>query len=189
MEKHASDSAGALIDQWYREYYQSIYQYIRCRLRCSHEEAEDLTEEVYERAYYSLKGQSEPIDYPRNWLRKFADNVCSEFRTVSHHYPVYRPASYTTFDGEEGSPLEDLESRPGDQPEHITEQREALRLVHDILETLPPEQRQAVLLHRMDGYTFDQIATMYPDRAARTIRQDAQKGMKNLKVRLNQLEY
>ncbi len=119
MNKHASNSAEDLIAQWYQLHRQSVYQYIRGHLRCRHEEAEDLTEEVFERAYYSLKGQPEPIAYPQRWLFKFAKNVCSQFRTDLSHNPVCLPASYMTADGEGGLLIDDVEAPSEDQPENV----------------------------------------------------------------------
>lgn len=184
MDELGAATAQALIDRWYREHYRCVYQSLRRRLGCSHEDAEDLTEEVYERAYSSLKGQPEPITHPRAWLLKFGAYLCCEVYAASS--PSALPLAWSS---EEGASLDAQVADPDDQPENAVERQEFLQLVYGLLETLPREQHEAILLHCRDGYTYQQIAARYSGRAARTIRQDVQKGMRSLQEHWRQLDY
>lgn len=191
MGKYTSDTAKALIDQWYGQYSQYIYQHIKDRLDWSNQEdVQDLLADVFVRALRSLKDQPEVIEYPRSWLRKFADNVCAEFFTYSRQLPTYHPSNYISSEGEERSPLDDLECSQDDQPEYVTEKHEVSQLLNSILEEIPLEQKTAVLLHYQDGIPFEKIAELHLiNRSSKTIADYAHKGIENLKGRFNELGY
>jgi RNA polymerase sigma factor (sigma-70 family) len=188
MDKNPPDPIDGQVEQWYREYRGLVHKHIRSQQRCSNEDADDLTEEVFARAYRSLKARSVSVAYPKQWLLKIADNVCAQVRVEIGAYKIVYPTYYSTSDGEERSPIDDLADNPDYGPESMVERHEWGRALFDELRELPTEQQQAVVLHHIDGYTYTAIAEMYPNRAPRTVREDARQGIERLRMRLDHME-
>src|SRR6266853_6501581 len=187
MSKSLSDPAGAEVERLYRAYYGLVFSYILQQVKCSIHEAEDLTAEVFERAYRNLKGRSEieAFPKPKSWLIKIAKNVCSKFFLDTGEHEVFSLEHYSSFDREEGAAI-DIVENDASRPEHIAERCESCNELNEHFAVLPKEQQRAVYLHYGEGWTFDEISQAYSrstPRASRTVKSDAHKGMKNLRVR------
>jgi uncharacterized protein len=102
------------------------------------QEAEDLVQEALLRAYLGLSQLRDPARFGA-WLCGIAVNLAKMRlrRRARETALLVEPAS----DG-------------------ALEERELLRVVRDAIDVLPPGQREAVLLHYVDGLSCDEIAAL-----------------------------
>jgi RNA polymerase sigma-70 factor (ECF subfamily) len=120
---------------FYREYYPSVYRYLFWLTERS-QQAEDLAQETFVRAWRHLD-RFDPRGSLRAWLHRIAHR---EFlRSVRRETPT----SFSVV-GELASP-------------EATAFTEAIAL-RQILCKLPSKQREAVLLHDLEGYSSSEIA-------------------------------
>jgi RNA polymerase sigma-70 factor (ECF subfamily) len=114
---------------------------------------EDLVQEVFLRAYRSLPtylGQA-PFEA---WLRRICARVA---------YDEIRA-------GSRGVRLEVVTTLPEVVSGPVMEQREAVRHLMHIIETIPPRNRIVLLLHDVEGYTADEIKLVVGAASVNTVR-------------------
>jgi RNA polymerase sigma-70 factor (ECF subfamily) len=120
---------------FFREYYPSVYRYLFWLTECS-QQAEDLAQETLVRAWRHLD-RFDPRGSLRAWLHRIAHR---EFlRSVRRETPTS---------------LWDVEELAAPEATAFTE---AIAL-RQILRKLPSQQREAVLLHDLEGYSSSEIA-------------------------------
>jgi RNA polymerase sigma factor (sigma-70 family) len=190
MNNKSPDPVDAQIEKWYNDYGDLVRYRIRTKHGYSPEDADELTNEVFDRARRSLRGRPESVTYPKPWLLRIADRVCSkQSRTNTGAYTVMYPTYYSTDDGEERSPIDDVADNLEHEPENVVEQDELRRELLRALSALPPEQRQAVMLHDVDGLPYTKIAERSPGRTSRVVSEDRRRGIEQLRERLNHIKY
>lgn len=135
------EAFNVLVRRWERK----IYTYVS-RLTRQSEDAFDLCQEVFVSAYQHLDRLREPEKFSP-WLFQIARN-----RVYSHLRRVQDQSTLTEVDAP-GSPLE---VRLGDG--RLWGRGELKLLVGKAMDTLPIEQREAVLLKIFHGFNFAEIA-------------------------------
>lgn len=141
-------------DSLVREHKNRIHTYV-CRLTNDSPDAEDLTQEVFVRAYQSFAGfrNQAAVD---TWLYRIATNlVIDRYRRERRAPQWVAPAA-----GDEEDQLGELpaEAREADPAARlaVSELQGQVRLA---IATLPPKLRGAVVLHDMEGLSYDEVAT------------------------------
>ncbi len=126
-------AAEELIHRWYPR----IFRY--CRTRCGNREtAEDLTQETFLRLFRYLSSYRSDGNF-KAYLFSIANRLCIK---EGKNPPLY--------------PLEHEERLTGPHDEiHRMEDRDE---IHSLLETLPPEQREAIFLRFGERLTYQEIA-------------------------------
>ncbi|MEA2323841.1 MAG: hypothetical protein QOD81_3691 [Solirubrobacteraceae bacterium] len=124
----------------YERHAPAIQRYCRSLLR-SPQEAEDVSQEVFVLAISALRRGTEPVAF-RPWLYKVAHNACMS------HLRARRPVLVADHGVLVG---------PGATAEPGDGHREDLRQLIDDIGTLPAVQRAALLLSRMDGFSYEQV--------------------------------
>jgi len=129
-----------------------IYSYV-CRLTNDSPDAEDLTQEVFIRAYQSLRAfrHDAAVD---TWLYRIATNlVIDRFRREK------RAPQWTPLVGETDEAVRELPStsREGD-PQATMQLSELQKQVQAAIQTLPTKLRAAVVLHDMEGLSYEEVA-------------------------------
>jgi RNA polymerase sigma-70 factor (ECF subfamily) len=118
------------------------------------DEAEDLTQEVFLKVYRTLhlyRAESGGLD---TWIVRVARNHFID------HYRKYKVEKTRT------TPLEDhfdVATSPTtriDTPAEALDRKEAGDRVHRLLEKLPADQREAVVLRDLEELTYEEIAEM-----------------------------
>lgn len=123
-----------------RDHYEAVFRF--CARRVGTERAADVAQETFltaQRALPKYRGESALS----TWLFGIANNECRRVYRQSRGEPVYL----------------DLETAPigtSDSEGQLVD-REALRRA---LLTLSDEHREVVLLHEMEGLTYEEIATI-----------------------------
>ena len=130
----------------YGHYWNEICAYIEKNFGPGPPDPEDVAQEVFAR-YTELKNRSS-IDNPRAYLYRAATNYVIDFKrreTVRGSYlqKEKKNNSEKSFDL---------------APENVLIAREELKSIEAIIKKMPIRQRQCLLLHRIDGLSYAEIA-------------------------------
>lgn len=118
-------------------------------------QAEDLTQEVFIRVFKSAKRYRPKAKF-RTWLFKIVVNLCLNYkRDKSRNRTQSLDAPLITNDGEL---MREVSTPPGDIPDIALEEREMRRKVRDAVDSLPENQRLAVILQRFEEMSYKEIS-------------------------------
>ena len=124
------------------------------RMLQNRNDAEDVTQDVFFQAYKSLKrfrGESQVS----TWLYRIAVN-----RSLNHQrkkkYERWLPFDFDTTEQHESRPV--LTTSAEENPDVLAEKSDTERIVQAAINSLPEQQRVALLLHRYDGLSYEAIA-------------------------------
>jgi RNA polymerase sigma-70 factor (ECF subfamily) len=139
-------------DEIVRRHKNRIFSYV-CRMTHDAPDAEDLTQEVFLRAYQSIQRfrADAAVD---TWLYRIATNlVIDRFRRNKRALPLWEPLD------EEDDTIGSLPdtSREND-PEATVQLDELQQQVRKAVSTLPPKLRGAVVLHDIEGLSYEEAA-------------------------------
>jgi RNA polymerase sigma-70 factor (ECF subfamily) len=148
------DPRTAAIERLFREHNQSLLRFLMTKLR-SPQEARDVAQEAYVRLLQL--DNPDAVSYLRAFLFKTAANLAidrlrsrrAESRRLEMEFFAEPPAA--------------------PDPQHDLADAEALRVIEESLQRLPPKCRQAFLLRRFDGLRSAEIARRMhiPERTVR----------------------
>jgi RNA polymerase sigma-70 factor (ECF subfamily) len=130
-----------LVERWERP----VHAFLE-RMTGSREDAMDLTQETFIRAYRSAP-RYHPSGRFRSWLFRIAGNLA---RSRQRRRKILR---WIPFD----LASHDLSS-PGEPPDRALEREETAHAVRAALLALPDRQRQAVVLWKFEGLSYQEIA-------------------------------
>jgi RNA polymerase sigma-70 factor (ECF subfamily) len=126
-----------------------IYRFIGDRTQ-----AKDLAQEVFIKVWQAAKSY-EPKAKFTTWIYRIATNLClNELRSSrrSRWYPFHR-----SDDGRENA-VEDTYSDGSPTAEDLLLAKERSRQISDAVQSLPKNQRMALILKRYDGLSYQEIA-------------------------------
>lgn len=129
-------------NNYYSQYFNIIKKYIFKYLK-DNEMSKDIAQNVFLKLYTNLDKLKE--DNLLNWLYKVAHNDSIDYLkkkstgTVSLEEHLIEPCTNNT-------------------PNKIVQQKEERKIINSILLKLPKNQRTAILLKDVKGYTYDEIA-------------------------------
>ena len=139
--RRAAPEADATRDL-YERYARQIYSYCLHQLG-NREEAEDATQSTFLNAFRGIQRGVDP-EFESAWLYKIAQNVClTRQRSSSRRRRVESPG--------------DLEAMQDYVPAHQADPDELIRLP-EALESMPEQQRRALLLREWQGLSYKEIA-------------------------------
>jgi RNA polymerase sigma-70 factor (ECF subfamily) len=118
--------------------------------------AEELAQEAFVRVYRT-RSRYQPSARFATWLYRIVTNLCvSDVRRPEHRVmTVLRPREGSTEAPVDVGDLADGQTQNGEQRLLV---REALDRIRGALERLPPQQRAALLLARVEGLSYDEVA-------------------------------
>ena len=149
MSNYANGNATAFEDL-YRRHKGPLYRYF-LRQCGSAAESEELFQDVWLRLIRA-RTRYQPTAKFTTYLYTLAHNrVIDFYRQRSRALPV----SYTDADPD---PIDALEARVQDQPEHLAEIHEDTERLLALLTQLPEAQREAFILRQEGGLSIEQIA-------------------------------
>ena len=143
-----TESFNQLVKRWERPIFALAY-----RTLGREEDARDVTQETFLRAFRALGGFKGDAKFS-SWLYRIALNLCRDWIRKDRRAPMMAVP--------EGVELEHLnaERQPMESVEDIAARAELSRVVARAMESLPPEQRQAIILKEYHGLTFQEIADL-----------------------------
>ena len=166
-DPHAFD---VLVARWDRKIQGAIY-----RIMGPEEDARDLSQETLLKAYRALGTFKKEARFS-SWLYQIALNVCRDRLRRRKSRPQVSLDELME-EGEMGPP-----SR-GPSPLELTLARDLSKVVASAVESLPPEQREVVVLKEYQGLTFVEIAQAL-DVPISTVKTRLYRGLGQLRVRL-----
>lgn len=124
------------------------------RMLGNQQEAEDLTQDVFFQVYKSIK-QFRSESKLSFWLYRIAINFC-----LNHQKKKKRAQWFSLDVLFESSPenTKDTPVSPNNRPDVLLEKSEKERMVQQAINSLPKQQRVAVILHRYQGLSYQEIA-------------------------------
>jgi RNA polymerase sigma factor (sigma-70 family) len=131
-------------------HYQSLAFNVAYRVLSDPDAAADATQDAFLSAYRAMprfRGGSF-----RSWLMRIVTNACYDQLRVKKRRPT------TSIDEEEDPDRAEWYVDPGERPEAFVARQELSRAIQLGLETLPPDQRTAVVLCDIQGMSYDEIA-------------------------------
>ncbi|MEA2266773.1 MAG: hypothetical protein QOE27_2356, partial [Solirubrobacteraceae bacterium] len=140
-----SDEAFCVIHDRYRP---RLLAYARQMLGGSHADAEDALQDVFVRAHAALRATDGPITL-RAWLYRIAHNRCID--------GLRRPAPLPSEIVPGAQPALSRGAQH-DPPVEAERSEDLRRLVRD-LQSLPEQQRSALLMRELQGLTYDELAS------------------------------
>lgn len=118
--------------------------------------AEEVAQEAFVRVYQT-RGRYQPAARFTTWLYRIVTNLCvSDARRPEHRVmTVLRSREGSADPPADAGDLPDEQTQTGE--EHLLA-RENLDRIRGVLERLPSQQRAALLLARVEGLSYDEVA-------------------------------
>ncbi len=139
-----------IVEKYQNQVMRTVY-----RFTGDYYQAEDLTQEVFVRVFKAAK-RYRPRAKFKTWLFRIVVNLCLNYRrdrarrrTESLDVPLIINGN---------SLPRDVRGPDGDIPEMASEKRELKEVVRDAVDTLPTNQRLAVILRRFEEMSYREIA-------------------------------
>lgn len=135
-----------------QEHKNRIYGYI-CRLTNDSPDAEDITQEVFIRAYQSMHAfrHDAAVD---TWLYRIATNLVIDRFRRAKRAPQMVPVIADTEDALGEIPASNRDS----DPQATAQLTELQKQVQKAIQSLPTKLRSVVVLHDMEGLSYDEVA-------------------------------
>ncbi|MBJ7437803.1 MAG: sigma-70 family RNA polymerase sigma factor [Sphingopyxis sp.] len=134
----------AFLDRLYRAHHDRLLRFIRGRVR--DERARDVVQRVFCRLAGLTEGEQQRIVAPGAYLRRTADNLLRDDARQAARRSATLHLSEDEVALRAGDPLAALEAR------------DRLRRLEEALMQLKPRTREIFLAHRIDGYSYAEIA-------------------------------
>lgn len=149
--KHGNEE---VFEEIVRRYQKKVY-HTTYRMMGNPEDANDLAQEVFIRVYRNLERFQGKSSFS-TWLFTIATNICrDELRKRQRRVPVQSISEPIHFeDGE-------LEREIADEsmaPETMSLHRELHDEIQAVIEQLPTEQKEAIILRELQGFSYEEIA-------------------------------
>ena len=145
FQRGDSSAFDTLLRRWETKIKGAIYRVVGPT-----EDVRDLSQETFLKAYRGLHGFRKDARFS-SWLYQIAINVCRDRLRRRRHW------SELSFDElEDSSRQAQMATRP--EALDAVAARDVSRAVEAAMDTLPPEQREAIVLKEYEGLTFAEIA-------------------------------
>lgn len=133
--------------------YETLYYYAYNEVK-DYDLAADITQESCLEIMDTLENLRKPEAF-LSWAGRIVTHKCSR------HYRQTKKEVYLE-ENEDGETILDRlpDDSRGSLPEQVQEDKEFKRIMWEMLDSLPPEQRQALLLYYMEDFSVGQIAEM-----------------------------
>lgn len=149
FQKGNKASFEKLMERNYRRIYNFIYRFVG-----QEETAEDLAQEVFIKIYKSASSYRPQAKF-QTWAYQIARNISlNELRRLKK--PVV--SLEETFETEEGPVVRQIADHNIPSPFEQISDKEKADIIKEAIESLPENQRMAVILRRYDGMPYEEIA-------------------------------
>ena len=144
-----NESFNQLILRWERPIYALAYRQIG-----REDDARDVCQEAFLRAFRALPGFKGQAKFS-SWLYRITLNLCRDWMRRERRAPFVQPP-----EGMDVGDLADATASGAESIEDVVTRKNLSRHVAMAMQTLPEEQRSAVLLKEYHGLTFQEIAEL-----------------------------
>jgi RNA polymerase sigma-70 factor, ECF subfamily len=142
-----------------QRYHRRIYN-IRYRFAGSADDAQDLTQEVFIRMYRTLNSYDVARGAFMTWVTTLSRNLLVDHFRKTKHDRLTDSLDTTASDNPDAMTLSDRIPDEGPAPDSGVQSRETRDAVHQALQKLSPELREAVILRDLQDMDYREIATV-----------------------------
>jgi RNA polymerase sigma-70 factor (ECF subfamily) len=153
----AGDAAAweEIVQRYHRRIYNICY-----RFTGTGNDADDLTQEVFIKMYRTLNTYDVDRGAFMTWVTTVTRNLLVDHFRKTRQDRVTDSLDTTASDHEDTLPLGDRIPDRGPSPDTKVQSREAKEAVHEALQKLSPELREAVILRDLQDFDYREIATV-----------------------------
>jgi RNA polymerase sigma-70 factor (ECF subfamily) len=153
----AGDAAAweEIVQRYHRRIYNICY-----RFTGTGNDADDLTQEVFIKMYRTLNTYDVDRGAFMTWVTTVTRNLLVDHFRKTRQDRVTDSLDTTASDREDASPLGEHIPDRGPSPDTKVQSREAKEAVHEALQKLSPELREAVILRDLQDFDYREIATV-----------------------------
>jgi RNA polymerase sigma-70 factor (ECF subfamily) len=149
IAKGDGDAFEILVDRHQASVLNLIYRFIGDRTQ-----AKDLSQEVFIKVWQAAKTYRPEAKFT-TWIYRIATNVCfNELKSARHK----KWFSFHQSDDHRGNTFEETLSDSAPSVEDLLLEKERSRQISDALQSLPDNQRMALVLKRYDDLSYAEIA-------------------------------
>jgi RNA polymerase sigma-70 factor (ECF subfamily) len=146
-------------DEIVQRYHRRIYN-ICYRFAGSPDDAQDLTQEVFIRMYRTLNSYDVGRGAFMTWVTTLTRNLLVDHFRKTKHDRLTDSLDATASDHPDAMPLSERIPDEGPAPDSGVQSRETRDVVHQALQKLSPELREAVILRDLQDMDYREIATV-----------------------------
>ena len=153
----AGDAAAweEIVQRYHRRIYNLCY-----RFAGSADDAQDLTQEVFIRMYRTLSSYDVGRGAFMTWITTLTRNLLVDHFRKTKHDRLTDSLDANSSDHEDAMPLGERIPDGGPAPDSGVQSRETKETVHQALQKLSPELREAVILRDLQDMDYREIATV-----------------------------
>ena len=144
-----------IVQRYSRRIYNICY-----RFAGSADDAQDLTQEVFIKMYRTLKTYDVERGALMNWVTTITRNLLVDHFRKTRQDRITDSLDADTSHNEDVSPLSDRIPDKTQPPDSRVQSRETREVVHQALQKLSPELREAVILRDLQDMDYRDIATV-----------------------------
>jgi RNA polymerase sigma-70 factor, ECF subfamily len=148
---------GAAWEELVRSYGKRVYN-ICYRFTGSRDDADDLTQDVFIRVYRTLDSYDPEKAAFMTWLATMTRNMLVDHFRKGKYDRITDSIEGTTTDSDEGPTLADQLADVAAPPDASLASRETREQVHQALQKLSPDLREAVILRDLQDMDYKEIA-------------------------------
>src|SRR5213080_2013584 len=142
-----------------QKYHRRIYN-ICYRFAGSADDAQDLTQEVFIKMYRTLNSYDVDRGAFMTWVTTITRNLLVDHFRKTKQERMTDSRDTTASDHEDALPLSEQIPDRGSSPDSRVQSRETKEAVHEALQKLSPELREAVILRDLQDLDYRDIATV-----------------------------
>ena len=167
------------ISELYQRTYNGVYRTVKTLIK-DDDTALDVTQDTFVKAFDSLDQLQEP-EKLQSWINQIAANKSRDYLKKK------RPALFTEMENEDGEMAEFADDCIDHLPEEVLDREETARLLKEILDTLPEEQRAVLFMMHYEQMSVKEIAQAL-DCSENTVKSRLNYGRKKVKAAVEDLE-
>lgn len=175
----ASQGDETAISELYQQTYKGTYRIIRTLIK-DDDTALDILQDTFIKAFDSLDQLQEPERF-QAWVNQIGANRAKDYLKKK------RPVLFTEMENEDGEMREFSDECISHLPEAVLDREETARLLKEILDTLPEEQRAVLFMMHYEQMSIKEIAQAL-DCSENTVKSRLNYGRKKVKTAVEDLE-
>ena len=172
------------LNQLYNDTYRQAYQ---VAMQMFHDEYEacDILQDSYIKAFNNLSNLKEPSKF-KSWFFQIVSNTCRDYLRKRKNNPMF--FSDMTYEDDNGeNEIEFVDESTAFSPEENVDYSETQRLVAEMIDNIPDEQRLVLLMYYIEELSIKEIAQSL-EISENTVKSRMNYGKKKLKVQVEELE-
>ena len=180
MINDAAGGSQSALTALYNRTYSAVYNTIKFLVK-DEDDVLDILQDSYIKAFDSLD-QLQEADKFEPWVKRIAHNKAVD------HLRKSRPVVFSGMVSDDSEEMLEFEDdRPENLPEVVIDRNETTRLINEILDSLPDDQRACISLFYYDQLSTKEIASELGIPEA-TVKSRLQYGRSKIKARVMELE-